>query len=401
MKCRQFTSLLIFVAVVIAFTSCGNVRHDGQVIVRQGKYVYRGGMVDGKRQGYGVLSFGDSTVYAGQWQADKRHGTGITTDGNGCEIVATWQDDSIISGRRIDSTGVYIGQFTSKGVPHGHGSLMTSTEYYDGYWQNGMRQGFGFSSSARKFRIGEWTANRYLGERLTYTSHRIYGIDISRFQHDIGRRHYPINWNIARVTNLGSLSRKKIHGKVNYPISFCFIKSTEGTSVRNRYFLKDYRSAKKNGIKCGAYHFFSTRTGGLQQARFFLKHTVFQNGDFPPVLDVEPSHKQIVAMGGENVLFNAIRSWCRTVEANVGAKPILYVSQSFVNRYLPSAPDLMHNYDFWIARYGEYKPDIHLIFWQLCPDGKVAGIRPSVDINVFNGYSEQFTLYKQKKLIKR
>jgi lysozyme len=397
----RFIHLLFFIAAITVFTSCGDIRHKGQVIVHDGKYVYRGGMVDGKRQGYGVLMLGDSVVYAGQWSAGKRQGIGVTADSLGHEIIATWQDDYVISGRRVDSTGIYMGQLTPEGVPQGHGSFVTSTDFYDGYWKNGSRQGFGFSSSAGKFRLGEWASDRYLGERLTYTSHRVYGIDISRFQHDVGRRHYPIDWAAARVTHLGSLSRKRIHGKVNYPISFCFIKSTEGTTLRNRYFLSDYRSAKKHGIRCGAYHFLTTRSSGQLQARFFLRHTVFQNGDFPPVLDVEPSHKQIIAMGGKEALFNAIRSWCRTVEANVGARPILYVSQSFVNRYLPSAPDLMRNYDFWIARYGEYKPDIHLVFWQLCPDGRVAGIRPAVDINVFNGYSEQFALYKQKKLIKR
>ena len=30
----------------------------------------------------------------------------------------------------------------------------------------------------------------------------------------------------------------------------------------------------------------------------------------------------------------------------------------FANRYLPQAPDLGDNYLVWIARYGEYKPNI-------------------------------------------
>jgi lysozyme len=53
----------------------------------------------------------------------------------------------------------------------------------------------------------------------------------------------------------------------------------------------------------------------------------------------------------------------------------------------------------WIARYGEYKPDIHLIVWQLSPDGRVQGITGEVDINVFNGYQTQFNEFIEKETI--
>ena len=81
-------------------------------------------------------------------------------------------------------------------------------------------------------------------------------------------------------------------------------------------------------------------------------------------------------------------------------KPILYISQIFVNRYLPAAPDLKRDYKIWIARYGEYKPDIHLVYWQLCPDGRVAGIHGAVDINVFNGYQDAFTKFSQNEVVR-
>ena len=55
----------------------------------------------------------------------------------------------------------------------------------------------------------------------------------------------------------------------------------------------------------------------------------------------------------------------------------------------------------WIARYSEYKPDVRLTYWQLCPDGRVAGIQGDVDINVFNGYQNQFEAFLEKETIKR
>ena len=75
---------------------------------------------------------------------------------------------------------------------------------------------------------------------------------------------------------------------------------------------------------------------------------------------------------------------------HTGHRAILYISQSFANRYMPLAPDLGDNYLVWIARYGEYKPNFKLAYWQLSPDGKVRGIHGDVDINVFNGYSNQY-----------
>ena len=64
------------------------------------------------------------------------------------------------------------------------------------------------------------------------------------------------------------------------------------------------------------------------------------------------------------------------------------------------APDLLDNYQVWIARYGEYKPGIHLSFWQLSADARVKGIATDVDVNVFNGYEPQWQEFLEKETIK-
>ena len=245
-------------------------------------------------------------------------------------------------------------------------------------------------------KVGEWKAGQYLGERLTYTTERIYGIDISKYQHVINKRVHPIKWNQLRIIHLGTASRKAIHGQVNYPISFIYIKSTEGKSLLNPFYKADYKQARAHGFSVGTYHFFSIYSPAEAQAAHFLRHSYISQGDFPPVLDVEPSPQQIAKMGGAGVLFKAVRTWLTIVEQRTGKRPILYISQQFVNRYLPLAPDIKRDYDIWIARYGEYKPDVHLVYWQLCPDGSVQGIQGEVDINVFNGYKEVFDEFKAK-----
>ena len=85
-----------------------------------------------------------------------------------------------------------------------------------------------------------------------------------------------------------------------------------------------------------------------------------------------------------------MRTWLATVHRRTGLRPILYTNQLFINKYLDLAPDIEDNYLVWIARYGQYKPNVKLIYWQLSPDGRVKGVHGDVDINVFNGYRNQY-----------
>lgn len=399
---RRLYYIIMWAVAVLALTACGNVEHDGTQTVAKGTAVYRGGVLNGKYEGYGQLAVGDSMIYEGQWHKGMRSGHGVSRDSLGRRIVGFWRADTLVRGVVADSLGTYNGELNRDGFASGHGTFTGRRhDLYIGEWRDGMRNGLGFALGGRRHaQVGEWKADRYKGERLQYTPSRIYGIDISRFQHDVGRKHYPIHWDRLRISHLGMISKKNVAGRVDYPVSFCYIKATEGTTLRNRYYRSDYAAARRRGIPCGAYHFFSTRTSGTAQAHFFLRNAVFRKGDFPPVLDVEPSAAQIKKMGGPEAMFAAVRAWLRAVESRVGVKPVLYVSQTFVNRYLPLAPDLKRDYNVWIARYGEYKPDVHLVFWQLCPDGRVSGIRPEVDINVFNGYRSEFDDFCKNQCIR-
>ena len=102
-------------------------------------------------------------------------------------------------------------------------------------------------------------------------------------------------------------------------------------------------AARAHGYKVGSYHFFSTLTPATLQARQFLKNSYVKSGDLPPVLDVEPTKAQIQKMGGVGVLLARMRIWLRMVEKETGKRPIIYVSQTFVNRYLSKATDIKQN----------------------------------------------------------
>ena len=323
-----------------------------------------------------------------------RHGKALLRDYRGRIVSAVFDADTIAHAIRIDSQGIYQGQMDKTLLACGQG-IMDEWDgcHKEGFWRDDVLHGFGFDSSPQhQLRIGEYRNGRYIGERMKYTAQRIYGIDISRHQHEKGRHRYGINWRQMEITSFGQ--RHNIEGHT-FPVSFVYIKATEGTTIRNRYFTADYQQARKHGIKVGAYHFFSLSSSAADQARYFLRHTILRPGDFPPVLDVEPSESQIRKIGGDEELMKRIRQWLQFVEQHTGKRPILYVSQSFIRNHMKDAHDIKKNYNVWIARYSQYRPDVKLLFWQLCADGKVNGITGPVDVNVFNGYQGQFEEFKR------
>ena len=343
---------------------------------------------------------GRADGYEGQWKNGKREGEGLFTDSAGTRYVGLWHADTLTRGYRIQGDTVYVGDFNALMQPDGEGEWTCRTGYYGGGFRDGLREGFGISLSPDHIvRAGSWKADVFKGEHMVYTVDRVYGIDISRYQHEIKRRRYNILWRQLRVTSLGRNGNRRVEGQTNYPVSFCYIKATQGISIRSRYYAIDAAAARRQGIAVGAYHFFSPISGS-RQATFFLSVAKPRKGDLPPVLDVELTDRQIAKMGGAAVMRREMLTWLRAVERKTGTKPVLYVSQNFIVKYLHDDARELLDYPVWIARYSEYKPYVRLLFWQLSCDGRVQGITGAVDINVWNGTKEQFQEFRQTSAVR-
>lgn len=197
---------------------------------------------------------------------------------------------------------------------------------------------------------------------VTYPKGTVRGIDISHYQDNI-------NWD--------KLRNAQIQGS---PVSFVFVKATEGTNILDENFNQNFFNAKKNDIIRGAYHFFSTTSSGKAQAKYYCKMVQLDEKDLPPVLDVES-----IGLYSPKKLQKEVLEWLREVEKHYGVTPILYTYYKFKTSYLNN-PEL-DKYPHWIAHYyvdslvykGEWK------FWQHTDAGKVDGIKGNVDVNLFNG----------------
>ena len=193
--------------------------------------------------------------------------------------------------------------------------------------------------------------------------YEIRGIDISHYQ---GK----IDWELLQ----NAMIEKS-------PIRFIVMKATEGSSKVDPSFASNFEQAREYGYIRGAYHFWSNKSSARSQAYFFLNNVPLEDGDLPPVLDVEHKPADVSVEDFQR----DVLTWLHIVEDRYHVKPIIYTYYKFKEQYL-SAP-VFDDYPYWIAHYyvdkvqykGKWK------FWQHTDAGKLPGIKGYVDFDIYNG----------------
>lgn len=223
-------------------------------------------------------------------------------------------------------------------------------------------------------------------------------------------------------------------------IGFAFIKASQADFTDSKFDMH-WAGSKQAGVLRGAYHFLDPRIDSRVQAETFLSKVKLEDGDLPPVLDLEElkatapvadaakgskgakSQKNAqgskgskpTATGGTSAVTNAqfiacAQDWLARVEAATGRKPIIYSGPAFlqsrmnVNSRLPAWAT---KYTLWLANYlnHEINEDIDLpwqpngwsawSFWQYSDRGIIDGVMADdgsatgVDLNFFRGTVEQ------------
>ncbi|MGH2552166.1 MAG: glycoside hydrolase family 25 protein, partial [Chitinophagaceae bacterium] len=198
-------------------------------------------------------------------------------------------------------------------------------------------------------------------------SYFIHGIDVSKYQDMIA-------WEEVKAMNVNSIQ-----------LGFVFMKATEGIGNTDPRYYRNWKKTKENKMIRGAYHFFIASKDGKMQAENFIDKVTLENGDLPPVIDIEQLNGT-----SSSTLRKEVKKWLEVVENYYQVKPIIYTNLDFYNRHLGSEFD---SYPLWIAHYYQLeKPRINRawVFWQHSDEGRVNGISTAVDFNVFNGDSLAF-----------
>lgn len=194
------------------------------------------------------------------------------------------------------------------------------------------------------------------------TDYEVQGIDISHHQS-------YLNWDTIKVQD----------------IDFAFVKATEADDFVDSLFAYNWEEMSRVNIKKGAYHFFRPTVSVEDQINNFISNVCIDDGDLPPVLDIE-------RLDGLSPALVATRAneWLRAIGIYYNIKPIVYTNLTFYNEYLHGSFD--EEVMLWIARYSEQVPMLRSnewSFWQYGNKGKLDGLDGFVDFNVFNGTAEE------------
>jgi len=210
----------------------------------------------------------------------------------------------------------------------------------------------------------------------------------------------------------------------NQKIRFVIIKATEGLDYFSKAYDSQWAGAKSVGILRGAYHFLRANQDGAKQADFFLSKVKVEDGDLPPVLDIEEANNYIDPKNPKKGIFpnsqfiGNSQKWLERVEQLTGRTPLIYSRPTFLKDHLAGSnfkpPPWATKYPTWLAEYHySHAPDSQptqpvgwgdWIIWQYSGDkltldgiykdeARTSLIR--VDMNVYRHSLEE--LYKLAK----
>lgn len=169
-------------------------------------------------------------------------------------------------------------------------------------------------------------------------------------------------------------------------IEVVYIKSSQGTNIKDAYFDINYENAKANGLKVGFYHFLTaTNTEEAEQeARFFASVISGKMPDCKLVMDYE-------TFGGVGVQeSNEIAQvFLETTKRLTNKDIIIYSDLS--NSQSRFSSELAENYELWLAYYsGEERLREIETRWnnyiglQYSDRGRINGISGAVDLDRFS-----------------
>ena len=207
----------------------------------------------------------------------------------------------------------------------------------------------------------------YQGDYLTcLTGESVLGIDVSTHQKEI-------DWQQVKEAGVEFVM-----------IRIGYRGSVEGLLFEDEWAQRNYKGAKKAGLKVGGYFFSQSISPeeAKEEAEYALKIIKGWRLDMPLVYDwefIQEGYRTDVV--DARLLTDCTRAFCETVEAE-GYRPMVYFNadQSRKQLYLEELTD----YDFWLALYTdqmtyEYQVDM----WQYTDTGSVPGIEGDVDINLY------------------
>lgn len=198
-------------------------------------------------------------------------------------------------------------------------------------------------------------------------------------QQRIGPRHMKKYDGIDVSHHQGKIDWKKV--AKDKKIKFVYIKATQGRTLIDKRYYENLREARRQGLKCGSYHYFSSETSVRAQVRLFTTIVQKKQQDLIPMVDVE---REGMYLWSRRQVQDSLALFCKLVKKHYGKAPLIYSHYHYYNTHL--APQF-NRYFLFLGKYSWPQPRINGLgkhnIWQYSERGKINGIRGYVDLDRF------------------
>ncbi len=204
------------------------------------------------------------------------------------------------------------------------------------------------------------------------------------------RKDYPVR----------GITVSSLQGAINFNaleienVSFAYIKSSEGKSLKDTQFDASWNNSKDSTVKTGAYHKFSFTDDGQSQAENFIRTVgkISKNGyRLIPAVEVTKSGLSLAYSPKKDTVVSELKAYCNAINDEYGVNPIIITGDKFYKDYLK---DDFSEYSLWIIDLLSKPDSIHWSLWNYSPRGRIEGTSNSknyINLSVFNGSKHNFS----------
>ena len=203
---------------------------------------------------------------------------------------------------------------------------------------------------------------------------------------NVDRYHYPI----------AGIDVSKHNGEIDFDkvkdddYQFVYIKASEGMTYKDEAFDRNYRGARKAGLKVGAYHFFRKNRTGAEQAANLLQTVKDKELDLPLVIDLEDDWGNGATVNREKALERVLEMI--DILHDKGYQVMIYTNLDGYEKYYKN---MLVDSDLWLCSFTspDLLPHLPHRIQQFSHEGSVAGVNGDVDLNVFRGSKREWSRY--------
>lgn len=204
------------------------------------------------------------------------------------------------------------------------------------------------------------------------------------------RKEYPVQ----------GITVSSLQGAINFNaieienISFAYIKSSEGKSLKDKQFDASWNNSKDSTVKTGAYHKFSFTDDGKSQAENFIQTVgkITKNGyRLIPAVEVTKSRLSLAYSPEKDTVVKELKEYCKAIKDEYGVNPIIITGDKFYKDFLKND---FSGYKLWIIDLFSKPDSISWSLWNYSPRGKLEGTSNSknyINLSVFNGSKHDFS----------